>query len=178
MTVRQLSAADVAAYRAIWLEALNRTPEAFVLSPAEAADIPEETLAARLDEGRIWGVFGQDALAGALALRRLEPARLQHAAEIGPLFVAESWQGRGLASRLLTAVLDTAAREGILQVELCVDETNRPAVTLYRKSGFSVLGRRPRSILLDGKARNDLLMIKALDGSAGFGDQIPGEWGE
>lgn len=175
MSIRLLSAKDTSEYRALWLDALALTPGAFLLSPQEAAGIPVETLAGRLENGGTWGIFDQGCLAGALAIRRLSPARLQHIADIGPLFISEGRQERGLATRLLASVLDTAAGDGILQVELCVDETNRAALALYRKSGFSVLGRRPRSILIDGTPRNDLLMIRALDGSAGFEDQILGE---
>jgi ribosomal-protein-alanine N-acetyltransferase len=49
---------------------------------------------------------------------------------------------RGIARRLLSAVLNTAGEEGILRAVLEVRESNAVAQSLYRSFGFKIVGRR------------------------------------
>ena len=46
-------------------------------------------------------------------------------------------QGRGLGRALLASTLASAWEVGIRTVDLTVTEQNRPAVALYRRSGFA-----------------------------------------
>jgi GNAT superfamily N-acetyltransferase len=50
---------------------------------------------------------------------------------------AAAQRGRGLAGRLLRAMADEAARRGIERVFLQVDAGNAPALSLYRRLGFT-----------------------------------------
>jgi ribosomal-protein-alanine N-acetyltransferase len=52
-------------------------------------------------------------------------------------------QGRGLGTALLAHLLGEARRE-TRHMTLEVRESNRPALALYSKFGFTALGRRPR----------------------------------
>lgn len=63
--------------------------------------------------------------------------------ELANLAVDPSCQGRGLGRRLLDRLLADAAGEGVRRVFLEVRESNAPALALYRRRGFSVVGRRP-----------------------------------
>ena len=66
-------------------------------------------------------------------------------AEILNIGTHPAWRRRGLAERLLRFALDSiAAEQGAAAVFLDVDETNAPALALYRKTGFAVTGRRVR----------------------------------
>ncbi|GAB4275264.1 MAG: ribosomal protein S18-alanine N-acetyltransferase [Deferrisomatales bacterium] len=58
------------------------------------------------------------------------------------LAVDEPWRRRGLARRLLGAVLAEAGERGVLTAMLEVREDNLPAISLYRKLGFVPVGRR------------------------------------
>jgi len=51
---------------------------------------------------------------------------------------------RGLAATVLAALLEEARRRNISFVTLEVREGNLPAIALYQKFGFAVVGRRPR----------------------------------
>ena len=64
-------------------------------------------------------------------------------AEILSVAVARSWQGRGLARRLLDLHLRRLAGFGLRAVFLEVDEDNVAARKLYARAGFSQVGRRP-----------------------------------
>jgi ribosomal-protein-alanine N-acetyltransferase len=64
-------------------------------------------------------------------------------AEILSVAVARSWRGRRVARRLLDLHLRRLAGLGLHAVFLEVDENNEPALRLYRRAGFSEVGRRP-----------------------------------
>lgn len=64
-------------------------------------------------------------------------------AEILSVAVARTWQGRGLARRLLDLHLRRLAGLRLGAVFLEVDENNAPALRLYARAGFREVARRP-----------------------------------
>ncbi|MFB6126089.1 MAG: N-acetyltransferase family protein [Halolamina sp.] len=52
------------------------------------------------------------------------------------IFVLQAYQGAGVGTRLLRALLGHAERAGIERVWLTVERWNQPAVALYEKTGF------------------------------------------
>ncbi|ADJ16355.1 GNAT family N-acetyltransferase [Halalkalicoccus jeotgali] len=52
------------------------------------------------------------------------------------IFVHQDYQGAGIGSRLIRALLGYGARTGIEKVWLTVERWNHPAVTLYESVGF------------------------------------------
>lgn len=85
-----------------------------------------------------WSVWDGDALVGCGALKALD---LQHA-EIKSMRTAESARGKGVASLLLTHLLEEAKARGFTRVSL---ETGSfpfflPARRLYEKFGFTPCG--------------------------------------
>ena len=77
---------------------------------------------------------------GLLSLH-LEPApRRRHCGSIG-MGVHDAFQGRGVGSALMTAMLDLADNWlGLHRIELMVYVDNAPAIRLYEKFGFQVEG--------------------------------------
>jgi [ribosomal protein S18]-alanine N-acetyltransferase len=69
--------------------------------------------------------------------------RVDDEAEILSVAVASSQRGRGLARRLLDLHLRRLAGLGTFAVFLEVDESNTPALRLYRRAGFREVSRRP-----------------------------------
>ena len=65
-------------------------------------------------------------------LRSQEPDELL----VDGLAVRESWRGRGIGKRLLTAIKEIACSEGLSVVRLEVEADNSAALGLYRKMGF------------------------------------------
>jgi ribosomal protein S18 acetylase RimI-like enzyme len=85
--------------------------------------------------------------------------KLRHKGFVWGVFVAPSHRGRGLARRLLEAVIALARNaEGIRQLNLTAYAANQAAVALYESLGFTVYGREPAAICVDGMLHDDVHM--------------------
>lgn len=85
--------------------------------------------------------------------------RLSHVMRLDMCVHLGHWR-RGYGERLLAALLAWAREQSSVEkIELLVRETNKPAVTLYRKLGFVEEGRhRKRVALRSGVFVDDLSM--------------------
>ncbi|APG48489.1 GNAT family N-acetyltransferase [Phaeobacter porticola] len=162
-TLRSLTAADIAALRSLWREGLTRFPLSFLLTAEEADGIPDAVLINGCERGDYWGAFWGEQLVAFAALRKNGLMRMSHTADLGPFYVAEGFQRQGVAKALLGRMLVHATEQGLRQVELCVDLENTSAQALYRQAGFRPFGVRPRSVVVDGRPRHDVLMLCPLD---------------
>jgi len=54
------------------------------------------------------------------------------------LVVADSWQGRGIGTRLMAKLIDAARRRGVKRLYADILATNRPMLELARKLGFGL----------------------------------------
>ena len=63
---------------------------------------------------------------------------------IADVWVDESARGQGLGQRMLQALLRIARAQHAQRVFLEVRPSNPRAITLYDRSGFNEIGRRPR----------------------------------
>ncbi|WP_111412845.1 GNAT family N-acetyltransferase [Billgrantia lactosivorans] len=94
--------------------------------------------AALLDsECRVWGAELGERLVGHAVI-----ARLPYAAELQAMLVAPDMRRRGLAARLLEAVVEQSRQWGSERLLLEVRAGNVPAIALYRRAGFGEDGRR------------------------------------
>jgi ribosomal-protein-alanine N-acetyltransferase len=75
-------------------------------------------------------------------------------AELLIFVVDKSWQGRGLGSRFLQALLTVAAQKATT-LFLEVRESNQRAIQLYENLGFNQVGMRPGYYPLPGGGRED-----------------------
>ena len=142
------------------------SPASFLLEAEEARALTNEAVAKGLDAHFHFGAFNdQSRLVGFVTARRGGAKRMRHMADIGPLYVTASAQRQGHARALMEAAMEELRGEGVLQVELCVDEENSGARALYSALGFIAFGRRPRSVLIGTEPRHAILMIRALDGA-------------
>ncbi len=100
--------------------------------------------------GRIVGTAGLFRLTG----------RRAHAAEVG-MGVHDDWHGRGIATALLGALVDTADNWlGLRRLELSVYPDNEPAIRLYRRFGFEVEGTFRDFAFRDGRYVDALAMAR------------------
>ncbi len=74
--------------------------------------------------------------------------------------VTPAWRGQGIASWLLERCFTLSVAQGARSAHLEVRPSNVPAVELYQKLGFELVGRRPK-YYTDSK-EDALLMMKSL----------------
>lgn len=76
--------------------------------------------------------------------------RERHSAGVG-IAVHDEWQGRGIGTALMRALLDVADNWlGLTRVDLQVYTDNTPAIALYKKLGFEVEGTLRRVAIRAG----------------------------
>jgi RimJ/RimL family protein N-acetyltransferase len=88
--------------------------------------------------------------------------RLRHAGMLG-MSVHRDWRNRGIGRALLAHAIDWARGTGVVtRIELIVYARNARAIHLYASMGFTLEGRRRRSIHHDGEYLDDLIMALLL----------------
>jgi len=75
------------------------------------------------------------------------------------LCVDPDLQGQGLGQVLLEDLLDRTRLADVHRLFLEVRPSNRPAIRLYRKSGFHVIGRRPGYYPARGSREDAMVMV-------------------
>ena len=90
--------------------------------------------------------------------------RKKHVATIGGLAVPSSHQGKGVATRMKTELVDYLTQEGIRRLEMFVESDNPSAIYLYKKLGFKEEGilRDYFKRETDSSAINELVMARIL----------------
>ena len=89
--------------------------------------------------------------------------RRRHVGSIG-MGVHDDFQGRGIGTALMEAVLDLADNWlSLKRLELTVYADNEPALRLYRKAGFVVEGAHAAYAVRDGKL-SDVCSMARLKG--------------
>lgn len=149
MTVRRLTPADLAAYRALSLRAYAFAPDAFTATVEERAAKPEAFWRARVNDAPdaaelVVGAFDGEQLVGSAGLEFEARPKTRHKAKLFGMFVAPEHQGRGLGQALVLAALAQArTRPGLRVVTLTVTDGNARAENLYARCGFVRFGVEP-----------------------------------
>ena len=102
-------------------------------------------------------------LAGSCSFSPVGPfQRVGHRCEVSVALYQKFW-GKGIGTRMLTAVLEQAKAAGFEQAELTVVADNQAAVALYEKLGFECCGTLPRNMkYADGHYADVYWMVKYL----------------
>lgn len=90
--------------------------------------------------------------------RRLDAAVMRQNAEVNKVMVRPSARGRGLARRVVTALLADADADGVEVLTLGARGNNHAAVALYASLGFVVTGRLPDYIAVGEERFDEVLM--------------------
>lgn len=102
---------------------------------------------------------GGEPIANAGLHRVTRPRRI-HTAAIG-MGVRDDWQGRGVGTALMAALLDVADNWWqVTRVHLEVYADNAAAIRLYEKFDFEVEGRLRRDAFRDGEYVDSLVMAR------------------
>jgi len=108
----------------------------------------------------------------------LKPNQPGHGAHIAnaAFMVAPEARGAGVGQRMGRHALAEARRAGYLGMQFnMVVASNAPALRLWRRLGFAVVGRVPRAFRApDGRLTDVLIMYRDLDASAPESPEAPG----
>lgn len=83
--------------------------------------------------------------------------RQSHVGTLG-IIVKSDFRRIGIGAKLKEKLTDEAKKKGLKIINLQVNETNIPAITLYKKLGFSETGRTPKAISWKGKYVDSVTM--------------------
>ncbi|MFM9973934.1 MAG: N-acetyltransferase family protein [Beijerinckiaceae bacterium] len=161
VTIRLLTAADAAAFKAFRLQSLRDAPDAFHSLPEEW-DLPLETIVQRIEGNRIFGAFdGAGTFVGIAMLTLTARAikQMRHKAEIWAVYVDPAARGHGLARRLMERCIAEARALGFEAVVLTASAHLSHVVALYESLDFAIYGTERGMVkLVDGRVIDDHLM--------------------
>lgn len=156
-TIRQFAAHEWTLYRALRLQALADSPEAFGSTFARENQMPQQWWMDRLAVGAASAndlplLAEVDEIPAGLAWGRIDPQQPE-TAHLYQVWVAPDARGRGLGGMLVAAVIDWAQNQPVTTLELSVTCGDTPARRLYDQAGFRPVGKpvpiRPGAELLE-----------------------------
>ena len=149
LTYRKLAAADATAYWALRLEALEREPRSFGMTPEEHRSIRITEIAAQiLKPGSFFvGAFDGDALVGIARFAREPREKELHKGHIYGVYVTSTHRGQGIAKKLIQTIVTELKQDPTCeQLLLSVGTFNVAARATYLAMGFVPYGIEPRAL--------------------------------
>lgn len=161
-SIRRLVADDAEALRILRLEALRSTPEAFLSSYEEEAARPFDwftTVATGPGRNATFGAFHGQYLVGMAGFVAGERQKERHKGTLVGVYVQPAFRRRGMACRLVEAVIAHASAH-VLLLHATVSADNSGARELYCSLGFVHFATEPKAVNVDGRFHdNDLLLL-------------------
>jgi RimJ/RimL family protein N-acetyltransferase len=143
MQIRKISTEDWELLKAIRLEALSKSSEAFSSKYADAVQITEDEWKKQLTDANnsVFLAFDGEQPVGMARLSGNQPELSKNAAMIASVYVGEKMRGKGVGRALIGNVIAHAKTvEGLSRLQLSVRPYQRAAVNLYQSLGFKKVG--------------------------------------
>jgi ribosomal protein S18 acetylase RimI-like enzyme len=163
--IRPLSADDFADFKALRLEALRDSPEAFSASYEENLARPDDYFLALMGAAPdiVLGAFDGAALVGKAGFQIEKGLKSRHKGFMWGVYVAPAWRGRGVGANLVRGILDHARRH-VEILRSAVTATNANAAELYHRLGFETYGVEPLALRVAGRSLDEELIAIRFDG--------------
>jgi ribosomal protein S18 acetylase RimI-like enzyme len=145
VSIRKLAEEDIFSYRNTRLFCLKNYPDNFGTLYEEEIKKEElyfeKCLRNKDTNDFIWGMFDAEMCIGLCGFIREIRKKAKHRGEIVQMFVHPDYQGQGIGTRLLKAVIEEAfENRNVEQITLSVMSSNHAAIQLYKNAGFTEYG--------------------------------------
>ena len=161
MDVRDARPDDAAAIARIYNQGIEDRVATLETTPRDAAE-REQWLSARGPRHPVLVTVEAGVVHGWASLNPFSPRpAYDHVADIS-VYVDRGHRGAGIGTVLLTALEERARLIGYHKLVLAGFPTNRPALRLYERRGFTAVGIYHEQGLLDGRWVDTIVMEKIL----------------
>lgn len=157
------------AYRDLWLEALQETPEAFFADYEDQKEQPDEVWQRRFEAVQeakdIIVIFAQsdDGPVGFLGAYIDENPKFNHIATIWGAYVHADFRKRGIAKRMMEEFLvEIKKRPHITKIKTYSVTSELMAVNAYKNFGFELIGISKDEMKVGDRYLNVYLMEKKI----------------
>lgn len=163
MEIRLIQPSDTKAFVAFYKKLTSET-DYMLFTPAETSQkaAKEEDFIKKYDDYKQVFIAEEDGkIVGYLGIGRSHLEKLTHVAKL-TVGVLEDHKRQGIATKLIKFAEKWAKEKGVKRLELTVVTKNKPAVTLFQKTGFKEEGTRKKSMKIEEKYFDEFLMAKTL----------------
>ncbi len=165
--VRRLGPADAEPFRALRLEGLAESPEAFGSSPEVESEHDLELIRSRLApelESATFGAFAGEQLVGVLGLVRPTHPKGRHRGQVWGMYVDPAHRRGGVGRALVSALVDYArGLDGLAWLDLGVGVDNTAARALYEAFDFREWGVERDALRVADRAVDEAHMSLEID---------------
>jgi ribosomal protein S18 acetylase RimI-like enzyme len=161
--IRRLLQDDAVLYRAIRLEALQASPEAFGSTFEFENAQPLSWFADRLGSSTVLGAFRDAELVGMAGFAVQQGPKRAHKGLLWGMYVRPAARKASVGRRLVEAICNLA-RQQVDLIQLTVVRDNKQARSLYASQGFLEYGMEKNALKQDGRYYDEVLMAKTLSG--------------
>lgn len=154
-------------YKNLRLESLEDSPVAFGVSVDEDKTRTDAVWVEKLEKSirgnTRFSVFAEDQgkLVGLICAYVDPLVKIKHTAHIASVYVNKAYRGSGVATKIMEGMINRIkSNKNINRLELMVVTTQEPAISLYKKFGFEIVGTVHKNLSLDGVYYDEHIMEK------------------
>lgn len=150
-------------FKVLRLMALKLEPNAFGEDLSEISDKPDEYWQKELKSKYRKYFFAEidKILVGMGMVKYNAMKKFSHITHFSGIFVMPEYRGMGVASALYKErIKDTFANSKIKKIKLIVNKLQKPAINLYKKFGFQIVGTLKKEFKIGRKYFDAYLMEK------------------
>lgn len=167
--IRQLTIADATVFQKLRLTAVTDFPASYLSTTQIETNRPLLSFQYELKNSNVPPVFGyyggflNGQLVGYLQLGCSYLPKQLHIAFIYNLFVEQSHQQRGVAKQLVRyCIQQLKSKTAIERLFVTCNASNSHGVAFYTALGFTAWGKRPKSVLWQGKYDDEIEWVLEL----------------